>query len=87
MENKVYQESHCTIVECNKGKDTLCKKFDPNAVGKDIHFKQVKYAKGGEYIPSKIIDIDDNQEYVVKQDSKGACYYVTDDAINYIILG
>lgn len=87
MENKAYQYPDCTIVECDKDKDYLWIKYDPETLGKKIRFKKVKYAKGGQYIPSRIIDIDDNQEYDVKQDNDGAYYYITDDTINYILIG
>ena len=87
MPNKTYQYPNCTFAERDKDKVYLWIKYDPETLGKEIRFKKVKYAKGGEYIPSKIIDIDDNQEYDVKQDNNGACYYITNDAINYIILG
>ena len=87
MENKAYQYPDCIFVEYDKDKDYLCIKYDPETIGKKIRFKIAKYAKDGEYIPSRIIDIDDNQEYDVKLDNNGACYYITNDAINYIILG
>ena len=68
-------------------KDYLWIKYNPETLGKKIRFKKVKYAKGRQYIPSRIIDIDDNQEYDVKQDNDGAYYYITDNTINYILIG